>query len=577
MERKESGHGTKSQGQLQAPGIEEEIDHLLDLDQATPADMAAALRELRRVIADRQRAEAELLEREARLTSVFRAAPVGIGLVVDRVIMDANERLCDMLGYEKGDLLGRSARVLYDSDEDFDYVGREKYAQISELGTGTVETRWKRKDGRLIDVILSSTPLDVTNWSAGVTFTALDITERKQAEEERLKLERKLLHSQKLESLGILAGGIAHDFNNLLMVILGNLDLALQGLSPVSAARMGIENAVQATRRATDLTRQMLAYSGKGQFVVSHVDLNDLVRENADLFRTAVSRMVTVQLCPTGERSTIQADPGQIQQVIMNLLTNASEAIGEQAGEITLSTGVTDCDEAQLSRSRVGERPEPGRFAFIEVTDTGSGMDPETQERLFDPFFTTKFTGRGLGMSAVLGIVRGHKGAILVESERERGTSIRVLFPACEARATVKDRAPRTHPPEARSKASCCTILIVDDEEEVRRLALAFIQYLGHKGMVASDGEEALKLFEQSSDDIDGVLLDLTMPRMDGLTAFRRMKAIRPDIRVILSSGYNEQDATQRFLGEGLTGFIQKPYRLHQLRELLNRIFTDLG
>jgi len=164
-----------------------------------------------------------------------------------------------------------------------------------------------------------------------------------------------------------------------------------------------------------------------------------------------------------------------------------------------------------------------------------------------------------------------------VESERERGTSIRVLFPACEARATVKDRAPRTPPPEARSKASCCSILIVDDEEEVRRLALAFIQYLGHKGMVASDGEEALKLFEQSSDDIDGVLLDLTMPRMDGLTAFRRMKAIRPDIRVILSSGYNEQDATQRFLGEGLTGFIQKPYRLHQLRELLNRIFTDLG
>jgi PAS domain S-box-containing protein len=576
MERKESGDGSKNNRQLHASEIQEERDHLLAMDEPAPADMAAALRELRREIADRRRAEAELLEREARLTSIFRAAPVGIGLVVDRIIMDANERLCEMLGCEPEYLLGESARILYDSDQDFEYVGREKYAQISVQGTGTVETRWKRKDDRIIDVLLSSTPLDVTDWSAGVTFTALDITERKVAEEERLNLERKLLHAQKLESLGVLAGGIAHDFNNLLMVILGNLDLALQDLSPVSAARMGIENAIQATRRATDLTRQMLAYSGKGRFMVSRVDLNDLVRENADLFRTAVSRMVTIQLCLNTERSIIEADPGQIQQVIMNLLTNASEAVGEQAGEITLSTGMTECDEVQLSRSRVEERPEPGRFAFVEVTDTGSGMDAGTQERLFDPFFTTKFTGRGLGMSAVLGIVRGHKGAILVESERERGTTIRVLFPACGVAETVKERAVRMPPAEAPSDVSCRTILVVDDEEEVRRLALAFIQYLGHKGMVASDGEEALKLFEQSSGEIDCVLLDLTMPRMDGLSAFRRLRAIRPDIRVILSSGYNEQDATQRFMGEGLTGFIQKPYRLHQLRELLNRTVEDL-
>ncbi len=571
MDSEDSGHGGEVRRVLTGSETEEEIDRLLGMDDAAREDMAAALRVLKGVISECRRAEAELREREARLLSVFRAAPVGIGLVVDRVILDANDRLCGMVGYEKEELLGQSARVLYDSDEDFDFVGREKYAQISERGTGTVETRWKRKDGSMIDVILSSTPLDVTDWLAGVTFTALDISGRKRAEEERLGLERRLLHAQKLESLGVLAGGIAHDFNNLLMVIQGNLDLALQDASLPSGPRTDIENAIQATRRAADLTRQMLAYSGKGRFMVSRVDLNDLVRENADLFRTAVGRRVTIQTRLSSNPLTVEADSGQLQQVIMNLLTNASEAIGDEAGVISLVTGELECDEAWLSRSRVEEKPPPGCFAFVEVSDTGIGMDAETRERLFDPFFTTKFTGRGLGMSAVLGIVRGHKGAIMVESERRSGTTIRVLFPASERTEAHRGAMPPISSSERGFEASPRTVLVVDDEEEVRRLCLAFVQHLGCKGIAASDGEEALTLFEGLSETIDCVLLDLTMPRMDGLHAFRRMKELRPGIRVILSSGYSEQDAMQRFMGEGLAGFIQKPYRLHQLREQLSQ------
>ena len=258
----------------------------------------------------------------------------------------------------------------------------------------------------------------------------IDITERKRAEEERLELERRLLYSQKLESLGTLSRGIAHDFNNLLSAVLGNLDVALLTL-PSSDGRQGIERAIVAARRAAHLTNQILAYSGKSRFTVSRFDASDLVRDNVVLFRTAIPRRINLNLSLSCQPSMVEADPSQMQQVIMNLITNASDAIGEMTGEIELITGVDDFRPDYLSRSRIEEKPEAGRFAYLEVSDTGCGMDEETQQRFFDPFFTTKSTGRGLGMSVVLGIVRGHKGAILVKSAKGQGTTIRVLIPAC--------------------------------------------------------------------------------------------------------------------------------------------------
>jgi CheY-like chemotaxis protein len=361
------------------------------------------------------------------------------------------------------------------------------------------------------------------------------------------------------------------------MAILGNLDLALQDLSPASAARYSIEQAIRATHRATDLTRQMLAYSGKGRFVVLRLDLNELVRENAQLIRTAIARTVTLRLSPTSQPAVIEADPGQVQQVIMNLITNASEAIGKKPGVIALTTGVMACDEKYLSLSRVEQRPTPGRFAYVEVSDTGCGMDDETQQRLFDPFFTTKFMGRGLGMSAVLGIVRGHKGAILVDSAVGRGTTIRALFPEGKAGHAVPTEAHSLSSPEPGLATLSRKVLVVDDEEAVRQLCLKFIRHLGFQGIGAANGEEALALFQQHADEIACVLLDLTMPRLDGARTFAEMKRLRPDVRVILSSGYNEQDAIQRFNEEGLAGFIQKPYRLQELKDKIMEVVFGSG
>ncbi len=527
-----------------------------------------------RDITKRKRIEDELRASEDKLKSIFRAAPTGIGLVSKRVIMEANERLCEMTGYAKEELIGQSARILYPADEDYEFVGSEKYRQITQKGTGTVETRWKKKDGSMINVLLSSTPLDINDLPKGVTFTALDITRLKQAEEERIGMERRLLHAQKLESLGVLAGGIAHDFNNLLMAILGNLDLALMSMSNVAPARSNIEQAVQATHMAAELTRQMLAYSGKGRFIVSEIDINELVEENAQLFRASISRNTIFNLNLDRGISPVEADAGQVQQIIMNLITNASEAIGEKAGAIALSTAMMDCDDEYLSQSRIEEKPHAGRFTCLEVTDTGCGMDRDVQDRLFDPFFTTKFTGRGLGMCAVLGIVRGHEGALFIESSVGKGTTVKVFFPAAR-QATVTamptdDTAVQQVSGE-RPMVSKQTILLVDDEDMVRQVCMSMLEKLGFKVIAAKDGMEAVDIFKERAREIDCVLLDLSMPRMDGLAAFKEMILIKPGIKAILVSGYNEQEAIQRFSAQGLAGFIQKPYRLQVLRKELNQ------
>ncbi|MBN1866267.1 PAS domain S-box protein [Candidatus Sumerlaeota bacterium] len=424
--------------------------------------------------------------------------------------------------------------------------------------------------------LVSCTPvLDAEGRVEKTIHIATDITDRKKAEAERLELERHLLDAQKLESLGILAGGIAHDFNNLLMAVLGNLDLA-QGDTPrTSLVRVSIEQAMLAARRATDLTRQLLAYSGKGRFVVTRMDLSQLVQENADLFRAAIARTVSMNLCLQPRRCVIEADPGQLQQVIMNLITNASEAIGEAAGTIALATGVQECDEAYLAQSRLSDKPAPGSFVFLEVSDTGDGMNEETIEQIFDPFFTTKFTGRGLGMPAVSGIVRGHKGAILIESAIGKGTTIRVLFPDCGGESVEVDKVSDAAVVATRPPAHSGKILVADDEEAILHLCEAFLRQLGYQALSAADGQEALALFERHSDEIEGVLLDLTMPRMDGLTAFREMRRLRPDIKVILCSGYSEKEATRRFTSEGLTGFLQKPYLMRELREMIERVLPD--
>jgi len=395
--------------------------------------------------------------------------------------------------------------------------------------------------------------------------------ERIRVEQERRNLETQVQQAQKLESLGVLAGGIAHDFNNLLMAILGNADLALRDLSPVSPARENIVEIERASRRAADLCKQMLAYSGKGRFIVQAVNLNEIVEEMGHLLDVSISKKAVLKYHFADALPAVEVDVTQVRQIVMNLITNASEAIGDCSGVISVSTGAMECDLAYLGETYLADDLVEGVYVYIEVADTGCGMDAETLQNIFDPFFTTKFTGRGLGLAAVLGIVRGHRGALKVYSEPERGTTFKVLFPTVDQ--AVQSIAGK--PAEMDDWKGQGTVLLVDDEASVRVVGKQMLERAGFQVLLAVHGREAIEVYQQHQDEIVCVLLDLTMPTMDGEETFRELHRIRRDARVILCSGYSEQEVTHRFSGKGLAGFIQKPYRMidlvSKLREVLER------
>lgn len=433
------------------------------------------------------------------------------------------------------------------------------------------------RDGSTFPAQLHASAILIHDRPRGVRGFIIDMTRVKQEQGQRLAVERHLLHAQKLESLGILAGGVAHDFNNLLAAIQGNLDLALLSVPETSPGHARIRQAGIAVRRASELTRQMLAYSGKGRFLVQGINLNDFVRENVSMFQAVISKTITLDLRLAPDLPEISADFGQLQQVVMNLLTNASEAMGELPGTMTLTTSVVDCDEDFLAKSRVLEKPDPGRYVSLEVRDTGSGMDAQTMEHLFDPFYTTKFTGRGLGLAAVLGIVQGHGGAILVDSRLGEGTTFQVLFPAVSS-SGERNQTQISESGNLESQGADRTgrswVLVVDDEAMVRDVCVEVLEYLGYQTLSAMDGEEGVRLFQEHAERIGCVILDLTMPKMNGVAALKAMRKINPEIKIILCSGYNEQEAVRYFLDESPTLFLKKPFSVQELSEVLTRIMV---
>lgn len=386
-------------------------------------------------------------------------------------------------------------------------------------------------------------------------------------------------HVQKLESIGVLAGGIAHDFNNLLHVVLGNADIALGNLTSGSPAREPLEEVVRATLRAADLTRQLLAYSGKGAFVVRNLDLSTEVREMATLLRTSISKQATLDWELASDLPPVKADPTQIRQIVMNLITNASDALGEHGGTITLRTGVTrleDLDREHFGAPSRGEDPQEqsnGPLVYLEIGDNGHGMSPDTLSRIFDPFFSTKFSGRGLGLAAVMGIVRSHRGLIRIRTEPGRGTAFRVLFPAVGgvAHKTQKTSSERS---EWRGTG---TILVVEDEEGVREVAERMLQDIGFQTIGAEDGRHALDVMEDVGDRVTAVLLDLSMPRLGGAETFRRLRKMRPDLPILLMSGYTEQVVAPQFSSSdpGITAFLQKPFMAEDLIAVLRRLTAN--
>jgi len=396
------------------------------------------------------------------------------------------------------------------------------------------------------------------------------ITVMHEITEERRR-NRKMEHVQRLESLGILAGGIAHDFNNILTAIMGNAAMAERGLSDASPARVQLSRITESSRRASELCRQMLAYSGKGRFVVKPLNLSLLVAEMTRLMEVSIGKNVQLTYQLDESLPMVEADAAQIQQVVLNLITNANEVIGEQSGVISFSTGVMQADADYLSSSVTRKALPEGRYVWLEVSDTGCGMDAATAEKIFDPFFTTKFTGRGLGMSAVLGIVRGHHGALRVFSEPGQGATFRMLLPIAQdssASASLSvDAIAVEHGPFGEG-----VVLVVDDEETIREVAVLMLEEIGFATLTAVNGQDAVDIYRQHAGEIVAVLLDMTMPKMDGSECFYALRRINPDVKVVLSSGYSEEEATTRFIGQGLGGFLHKPYTPEDLRATMTSI-----
>lgn len=402
-----------------------------------------------------------------------------------------------------------------------------------------------------------------------IAGTHTDITPRKVAEREAEALQRKMQETQRLESLGVLAGGIAHDFNNLLTVILGNTSLLR--LDPRAHAEMlaRLDKITVASNRAADLCRQLLAYAGKGAFTLERLRVNDVVRDTTHLLELSLNRNATLEFSLAESLPPVEADPSQLQQIVMNLVMNASEAIGDAAGQIRISTAAVQLLRGELADALPSPDVPAGPYVRLEIGDTGCGMAPEVLAHIFDPFYTTKFTGRGLGLAAVLGIVRSHRGALTVRSSPGRGSVFRVYLPvalgAIEAEPTPA-RAVPSSPPRGNG-----TILVADDDDAVRNLLGDVLHRLGYQAVLTRDGATAVAQCSADPARFAAALVDLTMPGLDGHATLRELRRIRPDIPCVLLSGYSEQEARLREDNAEFTGFLQKPFTPEGLNACLLR------
>jgi PAS domain S-box-containing protein len=658
-------------------------------DKLTIKELEQRVKKLEKEMVFYKQLEASLRESEATLRSIFRAAPTGIGMVCDRVIKQANERLCKIIGYTREELLGKSSRMLYGTDEDFEYVGREKYAQISERNIGTVETRWQRKDGTMIDVLLSSAPIDINDLSIGVTFTALDITSRKQveknlreseeqyrslfqnnhsvmllvdpktadivdanpaavsfygwsyealtskkifnintltkeqvfnemekarmeqrkqfyfqhclasgeirdvevysgpikvhgkkllfsivyditarkkAEEEKAALEGQLLHAQKMESIGTLSGGIAHDFNNLLGIILGNAEMAMDDVPELHPAKLNLNEIRTASLRARDVVKQLLSFGRKTDPKQRPVRLVQIVEDALKFLRFSIPTSIEIrQNIQDDTDDSILADSTQINQVMINLCTNAAHAMEDTGGVMTI--GIQKIYLDQISAAVYPDMP-PGNYVKLTVSDTGPGIDPEIKDRIFDPYFTTKEVGKGsgIGLSVVHGIVKNHSGAISVDSKFGKGTTLSILFPAAGEEAVIE-----TEPDEKLSTGNE-RILFVDDEESMAEIGRRRLERLGYQVESKTNSIEALELFRADPDQFDLVITDMTMPHITGDKLVKEVLKIRPGMPTILCTGFSEKINEEKAKEIGVREYIEKPFNRGKLSRLVRKV-----
>jgi PAS domain S-box-containing protein len=514
-------------------------------------------------------AHLQIQEERRRYQQLFHYAPDAYLLTdLAGIVREANWSAARLLNVQPQFMPGKAIVSLV-APEDRARIRAELGRWQSEPTPKSLEVRLQPRRGEPFDaaITLSVARGGSRDIAIGFRWLVRDISAQRQLTEElRMREEAArreaaaseagARHVQKLESIGVLAGGIAHDFNNLLHVVLGNADLARLQLDAAAPAREYLDEVIRATQRAGELTQQLLAYSGRGAIEIRHLNLSDEVREMATLLRTAISKQATLVWELTPGLPAVTADPTQVRQVVMNLITNASDALGDAAGTITLRTGLD------------------GELVFLEVSDTGVGMDTGTLQRIFDPFFSTKFTGRGLGLAAVMGIVESHHGHIRIRSAPGEGTTFRILFPAVPDSADVGP--PRVSATQWRGQG---TVLVVEDEEGVREVVRRMLERLGFQVITAEDGIAALERLEAHQGAIAAVLLDLSMPRMTGQEALHEIRRLRPDVPMVLMSGYTEQEVASKLLDSvgGATGFLQKPFLPEDLTSVLREVSQTVG
>lgn len=511
--------------------------------------------------------QSELEQSHHKYFDLFEAAPIGyFTLSWQSVILEANITGAEMLGYDRKNLTQTRLSLCVKPD------GQEAFsAHLQKIFAGalsdSVELEFENSDGKRMCVILESVPMYGQGKRITECRTAmLDMTKRKQ-------LEEQLHHAKKLESLGVLAGGIAHDFNNLLAAISSHARLGIRGLPPENPVSTHFKKIEKAALYGGELANQMLAYAGREPLTRQPVNLNELVEALGDPVEGAISKGRVLTFDLDARLPWIQGDPAQLRQIVLNLITNASESLPDTSGRITLSTGMMVVDRAYLSQCHFSADVPDGDVIYVEVEDNGIGINPETMKDIFDPFFSTKFVGRGLGLAALVGIMRTHGGAIHVSSNVGQGSTFRVLFPIAQDQDILPAAEVSFETDD--SWRGQGLFLVVDDEEEICLTTEMFLGQLGFTVLTARDGFEGLRLFEEHAEDLTCVLLDLTMPGLDGEQVLKGMRGICRDVPVILSSGYTEEDVVTRFNEQAIDGFIQKPYLLDTLLAEVKKVFDS--
>jgi two-component system, cell cycle sensor histidine kinase and response regulator CckA len=537
-------------------------------------DDAGTLIGLAKIIRDdteRKRGEEQLQYQQNLADAITSNAAEGL-LLIDNEgrVTFINKMAQDMLGWTQEELVGE---VLHDKLQSCRPDGSARPSDDSPhmevLRTGQTlrshEDYFIHKNGQIVPVSCSVAPIRSDSLIAGAVMVVRDLTQQRLAEATQRENEQALQQAQKLESIGVLAGGIAHDFNNLLTGIMGNAGLARRAIMAgrTEQAATLLRDVLSASQRAADLTRQLLAYAGKGRFVILPVDLAKLVSEVSTLIRASISKKITLVIDVPEDCSLVEADRAQLQQLVMNLVINGGEAIGDEPGTLTVRVRTEHFTERRERPRAEGFPITTGDYVRIDVTDTGAGMDEETRGRIFEPFFTTKFLGRGLGLSAALGIVRGHRGAISVRSELGQGTTFTVLLPVHrELRRT--DRV-AGHSVVDREIQGSGTILVADDEEGVRSLVANVLGDAGYTVELAADGAQAVEKLQGLGDTVRLVLLDLTMPILSGAETAMELRRMQPEVPIIAMSGYGDIEVMQRFSEAGVNDFLPKPFTPDEL------------